>query len=416
MKKKRVNILILSGMMVSSLLCMKETSVTTLVDHKGYASVAITNNGEWMATGGSDQKLKLWQTKEGKSWVLMQEVSVIKECICSLMFDPSNTLLAVGYEYGTVVLLEKKLTDDWIFKQELLFGSNHFTFREQQIEKLIHAKFIGEFSDLADKLKDPIEEANMNKILNYEEIEKAENHVYALSFDPNGDWLAIGFGSGALNLWGKNGYGTWDFKKQYDVKADGVCSVNFDKTGNFLVTAGTGMHNEISLYEKKSDASWEKIKKLVVGHVGTIMSAFLDASGSELISAGADQTLRLSIKNEETQKWDTSCVFAKMKESIFSMAINTKEALLACGSFGDGKILLYEKKGKHKWVFARKIGYHRVSKEHNLKNGANCLVFDPSNDYLVSGGIDGTVKIWDIHQNKKTYSTDQNLLVEEKAN
>jgi len=414
MQKKIINVLILSGMMGSSLLCMKETPMTILVDHKGCACVAISPNGKYLATGGKDKKLKLWKRKEGKSWGLIQETIAKKECICSLKFYPSNTLLAVGYEYGSVVLFEKKDAFSWTLKQELSKTSEHFIFTDVQIEKLKNAKFIDCFSDLADKVENPNENEGITNILGENAIEKAENPADALSFDPNGDWLVIGFGTGILNFWKKNEHGKWIFKKSYCDK-DHIRMVNFDESGKFLLAAGTVMDSNISLYEKKSDTSWEKMFEIFVGHCGTIPFASFDASGSNLITGCVDGTLRSTKINLDTKKFGPKVqIFEKTKKSICAVAMNAGGTLLAYGDFGYGEILLYEK--KEPWSFLRKIGYHRVEKGYDLNNGVRCLVFDPSNDYLISGGIDGTVRIWNISQAKKTEATDKNLLIEEKAN
>ena len=74
---------------------------------------------------------------------------------------------------------------------------------------------------------------------------------------------------------------------------------------------------------------------------------------------------------------------------VRSIALNNEETLLAFAC-GDGTIALYDSKSLKE---SQRLDAHELS--------TNCLCFHPDGKYLLSGGRDAFLRVWDISENFK---------------
>ncbi|NER20366.1 MAG: WD40 repeat domain-containing protein [Symploca sp. SIO1C2] len=312
------------------------SSETTFQGHSELVhSVAISPNGQILASGSVDQTIKLWNLATGK---LLYALEGHSSAVLSVAFHPDGKTLASA--------------------SNLAVGNGNL--------KLWDVK-TGTLQQVFDQ-----------GLLNF--------RVSCVTFSPNGQTLATGNIDATIKLWKlSNG------KLYRTLKGHGwdVTSVAFSRNGKLLVSGGLDGGIKIwnwctgELLHALNQPSPSNIIGSLVSwfdsSVGAIYSVAISPDGQMIASAGSEQPIILW--NSETGKLVRT--LTEHSGSVFAVAFSPKGKCLASGG-KDNTVRI--------WNY--QTGELLQTLEH--LSPVHCLAFSPNGQTLVSGSADATIKVWSV--------------------
>ncbi|NER46186.1 MAG: WD40 repeat domain-containing protein [Symploca sp. SIO1A3] len=299
-------------------------------------SVAISPDGQILASGSIDQTIKLWNLATGK---LLDTLEGHSSAVLSVAFHPDGKTLAGG--------------------SNLAVGDGNL------------------------KLWD-VKTGTLQRVLDQGLI---NFRVSCVTFSPDGQTLATGNIDATIKLWklssGKlyrtlKGHG-WD-----------VASVAFSRDGRLLVSGG--FDGAIKIWNWRTGELLHTLNRPspsnIIGSlvswfdssVGAIYSVAISPDGQMIASAGSDQLIILW--NSGTGKLVRT--LTEHSGSVFAVAFSPKGKFLASG-------------GKDNTV--RIWNYQTGELLQTLEHFGlvHCLAFSPDGETLASGSEDTTIKVWRIN-------------------
>lgn len=192
----------------------------------------------------------------------------------------------------------------------------------------------------------------------------------AVTFSPDGDWMAVGGRDNAVRVWRTT---TGETPMLLTGHKDWVTSVAFNRNGT-LIASGT-RDNNVYLWNSLTG----QLIRIMTDHADTITSVAFAADDSFVASGSRDGTIELwpMIQSRQVIKLKNS------SGTIHDLKISPDGTMLASAG-DDGTIWLWGTKGD--WV--------RILRGH--EGAADSLAFSGDGATLLSGGKDGTVRLWDI--------------------
>ncbi len=413
--------------------------ITILETNTSITSIDFSFDGNLLASGSSDNTIRMWDTKSGQELAPLTGHSG-EGRVRSVAFSPDARLLASGSYDGTVIVWDMEN------HEKVAILSEHSSMVNS-------VAFSSDGSLLASGGRD--NKARVWSVGDYKEVATLTGHswfVSSVAFSPDGSLLATGSPDKTVKL--------WDVKEHKELitltgHKDDVLSVTFSPDGSLLVSGSKD--GELKLWDVES---YEEIATLT-GHSWVVFSVSLNHNGSLLASGSADGTVRLwdmdsqqelvaftehsyfvsSISFDTTAKllasggwerrvklWniDGSSEVAMLTEhssSVGSVSFNSDSSILASGSYKEAKLwdmesdqVIAEFPGHLDWVsvafspddslLATGSG-DNTAKLWDLRNyqelatfrhsdKVTSVSFSPDGRLLASGGKDSTVKLWDV--------------------
>jgi WD40 repeat protein/uncharacterized caspase-like protein len=333
--------------------------------HKGYIrSLAISANGQLLASGSNDRTIKVWNVGDGRE---LFTLSGHEGPVEALAFSRDGRWLSSGGSDKTIKIWDlagrkeiQSLNRHTAAVSVLAFGRND--------ELLAAAE--GNLIRLWDTKK-------------WREIQTIRRHsakITALRFSDDDALLASASADGSILIWRND----WE-REQFALKnnASGVTALSFASGDSLLVAHADGGIDtwNYTTGMKKSSISGEQ-------DVAQITFAAFSSNAASLVSTSGARDLRL--RNVVTGKHER--VLRNQSTAISAVAFSRDGRWFASAAT-DSAIRLWEvATGRELPRLTGHSGY------------ATTIAFSPDSRLLASGSASGEIKIWDVSANQLAYN------------
>jgi WD40 repeat protein/beta-lactamase regulating signal transducer with metallopeptidase domain len=404
---------------------------TALVFH-----LAFSPDGKTLATGAWDNTARVWDAATGR------EIKVLEghtDAVRTVAFTPDGKTLATAGFDGLV-----KLWDTATWKERASFmahegGANGVTFTRDGSLLATSKRAAGQMNSGEVKIWDVATLKEKSVLTSF------RGPVLGLAFSPDGKTLATGGGLtrtlGEVKLWDT---ATGRERASLHGHRQWLECVTFSPDGNILVSGGgfVGQDGEVNLW----DVAPTPAEAMLTGHGGAVTCGTFSADGKTAVTGSADKTVkiwdvterreRLTLKghtaavkavvlsrdgktmvsageDNTVRVWDAAtgketAVFTVMtrpgdeaKMSVArTLALSPDGKMLAVAGSEAGKVIVYDlAAGKPRGS----LGGHA--------SAVTAVLFSPDGATLVSGGSDGTLKVWDLATLKERVSLNSPLSI-----
>ncbi|UKZ53250.1 hypothetical protein TrVGV298_007042 [Trichoderma virens] len=367
---------------------------------KGYSgtvwSVAFSADGRYLASGLDDKTIKIWDMTTGKK---RQTLSGHYSRVWSVAFSADSRYLALGSDDKTI-----KIWDATIGKERQTLkghsGSDDKTIKiwdattgKERQTLSGHRGGVWSVAFSADGLY--LASGSDDKTIKIwdaatgKERQTLKGHsgtVYSVAFSADGLYLTLGSSDSTIKI--------WDIitgKKQQTLKGHcgGVVSVAFSADSRYLASGS----------DDKTIKIWDTIigkkRQTLSGHRSGVWSVAFSADGLYLASGSGDKTIKIwdatTGKEQQTLKGHSG--------TVYSVAFSTDGRYLASGS-GDNTIKIWD---------ATTGEERQTLKGHS--HWVRSVAFSADGRYLASGSLDGTIKIWDATTGKERQTLKVNTAI-----
>ena len=337
-----------------------------LTGHTGsIKSLAISPNGQWLASGSSDRTVKVWNVATGRElYSLPGHTSSIE----ALAFSPDNRWLASGSADRTIKIWD--LTNG----REIRTLNDH-TARVIALAFSGNGKFLASGSaDTTVKVWDTVSWQAVHA------LRKHTKEITALAFSSDSSWLASADSDGIVCLW-SSGSDRSRFTMRHN--ASRVLAVAFD-SGNSL----------ISTHSDGGIEFWD----LTTGEEGRAIPG--DATAEQLVFASfssdantlASSTGNRTVNLRKVVSGEIGLTFESHSTGFNAVAFSPDNRWFASAS-DDSSIRLWQvATGRELPRLSGHTGYVRT------------IAFSQDSHFLASGSRSGEVKIWEIANGRLAFS------------
>jgi len=238
----------------------------TIEGHSDYVNgIAISSDGETIASGSGDKTIKLWNLRTGE---LNTTLSGHSDRVIQVVFTPDGQMLASGS-------IDKALKL-WKLKVYTLNGHSE-TVWSVAINPDGQTLASGSFDDT-------IKLWNIKTRQLIRTLTGHSNNVYGVAFSPDGQTLASGSGDKTIKLWNVK---TGQLIRTLRGHSSAVYSVTISPDGQIL--ASGSYDKTIKLWNVKTG----QLIHTLTGHSNYVISVTFSPDGKVLASGSGDKTIKL---------------------------------------------------------------------------------------------------------------------------
>jgi WD40 repeat protein len=197
------------------------------------------------------------------------------------------------------------------------------------------------------------------------------NSIHALSFSPDGKYLASGSADQTITIWDLESFNQ---TKKLTGHQGIIESVLFTHQGNQIISASWDY--KIKIWDVTTG---ENLRDLT-GHTGWIKALALSADDQILASSGTDKTIKIWL----LKTGEITHNLTEHQAAIHCLAISPNNLILASGSQDETIKIWSLKTGK----MLLTLTGHSATVE--------ALVFSPTGQILISASQDQSIKIWNL--------------------
>ncbi len=282
------------------------------------SALAFQPGGRWLAAGGGNQIIHLWDLKRENPAVAPVILSGHQGWIWSLAFSPDGSFLASGSEDGTSRVWDLRAADPsaqpLVLRQGERVGAVVFS---------PDGRWLATASGLDVRLWD-LQAANPSD--SFIDLSGHSDVVLALAFSPDGNWLASGGRDSSARLWNLRS----DPIESVTLAGhtDWVNALAFSPDGSLLATASSD--RTARLWDLRSgDPSHDAV--VLSGHNAAIHAVAFSGDGAWIATGSDDGTARLwSLNGSEPS--GSSVALRGHTGAVNSLAFSPQGNWLATGS------------------------------------------------------------------------------------
>jgi WD40 repeat protein len=370
---------IVSGSTDSTLKVWDATSGREMFTLKGHGaevmSVAFSPDGKRIVSGSVDSTLKVWDATSGR------EMSTLKGHtaeVMSVAFSPDGKRIVSGSWDKTLKLW------DATSNHETSSIEGHFADVSSVAFCPDGKRFVSGSADRTLKVWDVTSGQEMLMLKGH------EGGVTSVAFSPDGSRIVSGSWDKTLKVWDAAGG-----KEMFTLKGHtaGVMSVAFSSDGERIVSGS--WDKTLKVWDATSGQELSTLN----GHTNSVLCVAFRADGKRIVSGCADGSLTV---------WDTTTGHgvitldshtSAVKSVVFSPDGNQIVSGSVCGIFDSGKGL-----GRTLKIWDATTGEEILALDGHA-NGASCVAFNPDGKRIVSGSrhgisemtnrFDYALKVWD---------------------
>ncbi len=297
-----------------------------------------SRKGNWIATVGSDKKLKIWDANTGILAKVLERKDNKTAEPWTVKFSPDNKSLLTGWQDNQVIIYSFEAKKDL-----------HLT---------------------------------KNKVL------KHEFSLWVMEYSPNGEYLATASGpfqtdekkSGELRIYDA---ATFELLHKFSDHHDACTSLAFSSDTQWLVS--TGYDKAINIYRNINGKGFVKQGKSLSGHTDPRIISSLFSPGDRYFVTGSwDKTVKLwNVNNRQIVRQ-----FSGHKGPVSGLAFSADGRFFYTTSGRLGKFGTV-----HIWDWNIQRHEYRFIQAH--KSEVRRVTFSPHSTLLASAGVDGTIRVWD---------------------
>ncbi len=331
--------------------------IISLRGHEAISSVDFSPDGAILASGSDDNTVKLWNIKDGS---IIKTLKGHSHNVLSVNFSPNGKILASGGFDKTIKLWDIK---DGDLVREL----------KGHRKSILSIDFSPDGKILASGSEDRTiklwnaEDGSMIKTL-----KGHFHHISSVNFSPDGKILASGSFDNTVKLWN---VGDGSEIATLEGHSHHILSVNFSPDGK--IVASGGFDNTIKLWNVEDGSEIGTLK----GHLNYVRSVEFSPDGKIIVSGSEDKTIRLW-KVEDIVEINT---LTGHSNYVRSVRFSPDGKILASASF-DKTIKLWNVETMQSVGPSLKGHLHYISD----------VGFSPDGKILASGSFDKTIKLWNL--------------------
>lgn len=345
-------------------------------------SVAFSPAGDRLATASFDQTAKIWDAKTGQELLTL---TGHKDWVVGVAFSPavsqnSEGMIATGSQDGTAII--------W----DAATGKTLLTLDSSSGGTIGHTAAINRlaFNPEGDRLATASDDGQITiwDTASGQALLALDGHagaVYDVTFNLDGDRLASASIDGTIKLWESDS--GREVRTLRHSRTGWATSVAFSSSGAWLASAGED--GRVVIW----DAATGRERFNLPGHTGAVNGlaiSSVESAGNtrsdRLASASADGEVRLwQIAGNEASL--ILPPLANHRGSVYGIAVNPSGSQLAT-SGGDGVIKLWE-------VAPDKNRLVRTLIPTDTTGALYAVTFSPDDDSLAAAGEDGIVTLWE---------------------
>jgi len=332
--------------------------------HTGFIrSLAISTDGQSLASGSNDQTIKIWNVAEGRDLFTLNGHEGAVE---GLAFSRDGHWLASGSSDKTI-----KIWD--------LSSRKEIQSLNRRTAAVSVLSFNGKDESLAAAEGNVIRLWDTKKWREAQTLRRNTALITALSFSDDNEWFASGGADGAVLLWHNN----WE-REQFALKSNtsGVTALLFARDDLLLVAHADG---GVDAWNYRTGTK----KFSIVGDQEDARTSFaaFSPNGARLVSTSGARDLRLrNVADGKTER-----LLQNQSTAINAVAFSRDGRWFASAAT-DAAIRLWEMStGRELPRLTGHSGY------------ATAIAFSPDSRRLASASISGEIKIWDVTANQVAF-------------
>ncbi len=367
-------------------------------------SIMLSPNGSTLVNS-SEKGIQLWDIQSGQFKGSLEDITGVKNIIFStngdILFGLSREEARFWDTNTGKIKLRLKIKSSYRPPFALSPDGNTFAFSSGrdytvQLWDTKTGQLKGELSGNPQNVIMPAIANGVPKVVNF-----PLKTVDSLAFSPDGQTLAVA-SDGEIGLWNPE-TGEQDFI----LTAEGdFYHILFSPDGRTLAARKHTHRDETRFYLwniDTTDIKKSKLRHIITDHFGEVSSLAFNSDGS-ILASGYDLE-KIKLWDVEKGKHKTTCdgypyqlrvqslVFAPNQETIASLNIYSQS------SFGKAEILLWD---AMTGALQKTIKAHgnAIGNTRPISHGG-AVVFSPDGKKLISGSLDGTIRLLNVDDNEK---------------
>ena len=331
----------------------------TLTGHKGWVrAVAISPDGNWLVTSGSDRTFRLYATT---NWLLTRSIDTGHAApVNAVAISPDGTWIATGSEDATVRVWD-------------LSTGNLTTTIEGHAGPVNAVAISPDGTWIATGSRDKtVQVWNLASRTMRMAMKGHQGPVRAMAISPDGTWIATGSEDATVRVWDLS---TGNLTTTIEGHAGPVNAVAISPDGTWIATGSEDATVRVW------DLSTGNLTTTIEGHAGPVNAVAISPDGTWIATGSRDKTV---------QVWNLASRTMRMamkghQGPVRAMAISPDGTWIATGS-NDKTVRIWD----------TSVDPLRVPPLVHSQPWVWAVAISPDGTWIVTGSSDTTARIWDL--------------------